>query len=304
MNAKTIFILGIILFILVGISIYPLLQSRLPGGKKNVINPDLPFETFTKDSISRIEIAKHPNRIMLIKDGDVWKISSYSASIEKIDSLFSALKQSTVENIVSRNISNQDTFNLASDSGTFISFKNDSGEKTFILGKSGPQSGSFYAKKDGGSNVYLVNGPLSESVFTTVSEWRNKIVANVPFSSIKTIEITGASGFNLAKEDKGAWELSVQSSKKTLEDTEVSSTLNYIGPMEGSEFTDEKETMEFEKEKRSHIIFKDKDQKILSDIEFLNKDAYYWVRSDSNPYVLKVPGYKLDTFLQLVNKGK
>lgn len=269
MNTKTLLLLLLFFLALCGVAFIPMIQKKTPMAK---IYSEILFQEFTKDSTIRVNIKHNENDLELTKQSEVWKIASYSASSNLVEAFFSALQESKAFNLVSKNEANVNEYDVASDSGTFLTLKNSQQEKVFIIGKEGPESGSFYAKVLGSNNVYLIKGPLKEALKVQVDDWRNKTVVNISSESIESIETSN--GIYWKKENIKPW----------------------FSPLEGREFLTEAEVKIFDSSKQNSLVIKDKNKNTLAELFFIEKEGDYWMKRKDNTDILKISGYKLQDF--------
>jgi hypothetical protein len=296
MNTKTIIILFVIFLAVSFLAALPFLQEKAGVTERLAKNAELSFEAINQDLASTVTIRKNNNEFVLKKDSDGWKVASFSAHQPFVDAFFSALKESKAGSVVSRNEMHSSEYGVASESGIFVSLV----DQTFIVGNDGPEAGSFYAKKEGSSNVYLVKGPLKDAIKTHVDDWRNKAVINISPENVNSIDVSGLQGFILKKKDN-TWELTARGKTKELEEKKMSSILLRFSPLEGREFLNEQEQKQFISQKTEKIIIKDKDENVLAEALFLEKDGDYWMKNSSGGDTLKVSGYKLQEFFNLAS---
>lgn len=303
MKSSTIKILVGILGVLLLITFSPQIGEKFKD-KTQIKNDEIILNTFTKDTVSSVQIKKGKEEVILSKEGSGWNIASFSASSQKVDSFFSGLKEAKTGNIVSRNSQNLGEFSLASDSGTLITFQGQEGNHTFVIGKQGPETGSFYAKKEESQNVYVISSSLLDSLKTSTDDWRDKVVVNLSVTSPFFIEVSGEDWFTLNKKESGTWEVSSQGKTKEIGEAEIGIALSKFSPLEGREFLTTKEEQEFKNGTKKTILIKDKDKKVLDEIQFLEKDGDYWMKRNDKSDVLKVSGYKLQEFFALSSAVK
>jgi len=302
MKLSKIFLLFIVFLLLMVVAAFPSVSDRFPSMQKKEVVNDLPFQSFTNENTKSITIHKKADSALLTKEVNSWKIASYSASPKEIESFFSALKESTIERVVSKNIQNQSEYELASDSGTFVTINSANNTSTFVVGKVGPETGSFYAKKMDSDNVYLVKGPLRDIISAKALDWRNKVVAIVNQANIFSIDSSTKTPFFVTKKDNGKWEVSIGEKKKELEDTDIASAFSYLASLEGYDFLSSEEIKEFASSKQYTITFFDQSRTRVTTLTLADKEADFWIKGDQNDEVMKVYGYKLDGLLKLQEK--
>lgn len=298
MKSKTIILLLVVFLGLCFVVLFPNLQEKFIRSSSKQLNEDLPLQLFDGDTTEHIQVKQNNIESNLEKESSGWKIASNSASEEIVKNFFSALQQTDSGNIVSKSTVHDGEYLLASDSGIFLTLENPSKKETFVIGKEGPENGSFYIKKLTSNNVYLAQGPLKDAIKITPDDWRNKTIVNLTPETIYSIDVSGAKGFTLKKQES-KWVLIKNNASEQVEESKISSILSKFAPLEGRGFLTEEEQHKFNNGKKESITLKDKDQKILVQLEFMDEEGDQWMKKKDSNDILKVSGYKLQDFFTL-----
>ncbi|TSC55879.1 MAG: hypothetical protein G01um101418_568 [Parcubacteria group bacterium Gr01-1014_18] len=176
------------------------------------------FEDFDSASIFRIEVSKKDSVVKLAKDGEVWKVlygtgESYPVVTAYMDSTFSSLGNLKAGDIISKNNSYLEGFELSEDLAVRAKFYGLDGEVLYdlYLGKSGPVYPSQYIRFEGREGVILAKEALRTILDRGVTGWRDKKVVSFVEADLLGFSYEWRKGgvyrrYELSKES-GKWEL-------------------------------------------------------------------------------------------------
>jgi len=173
---------------------FPIWKGYFPFGKKSSVPSEFDFSKLEKDKIDKIVIKNNGDERSLTREGDGWKLNEFEVSLGELDRFFEALAGLEVGSLVSKNPEKHAKFGLGEGEG--INFSLFSGDKlaAFVVGKTGSGINSFYIKKEGGEDIYLVHGDLRRQLLQDVSRWRDKTVVEVAGEAVAKVEIDSPSG--------------------------------------------------------------------------------------------------------------
>lgn len=177
MNPKNIKILAIIFFALLLMTAFPWVKENFAKEEKRqkFENISVNFSNFTKENVEKISIKKGDEEIILTPQNDIWKLKDKEVSPEKISELFQALDEAEVQKQSSKNKENHAKFEVTPEKSHTLTITSGETESIFFIGKNGPSFDSFYARKKGVANVYLVNGNLKSFLLTTsADDWEKR----------------------------------------------------------------------------------------------------------------------------------
>lgn len=175
MQKKTISIFIVIFAVLLTIAAYP--QWKKYAGVKEEVNvpAEIDFSKFSEDRVGRISIKEPENdEIKLEKTDGLWKVNGFEASADEIKSFFENLKNAKFKSLASKNKTNHGAYDIGDDKGITLAIADESGEKTYIIGKSGPDYSSFYVRTKDGADVYLFSGSLRNNLIKKAEDWKKK----------------------------------------------------------------------------------------------------------------------------------
>ncbi len=174
MKPKNIKILAIIFTALIVITALPWVKEKTTSKKEisdKFENVSVNFSQFTRENTEKISISQEGENLTLTLKDDIWMVNDKEASKEKMDTLFANLKTATVQKQSSNNKNNQAKFKVDQESSTVLTITSNGDDSIFFLGKNGPSFDSFYARKKGVTNVYLVDGNLKNTLSLDENEW-------------------------------------------------------------------------------------------------------------------------------------
>lgn len=296
MSKKTLLILGSIFIVLAIAASSSWWGEYLP---QKTSNAELDFSAFTKEATEKIAIAKKGEEDkVLSKEGGVWKIFGFEASVKAIDDFFTALQGLKTESLASKNPENYSSFGVGDDA-YMLSLTRGGQTATLVIGNRGPSFSSFYVRKKDGTNVYLVAGSISDKLSQSVSGWRDKTLVNLPKEAIQKIEITSKTNpLTIVKTQDAKWQAEGGSKKAVLEESAANQLLAAFNPLEATDFLTEKESKEFNSAGNKTIVsVYGSEQKPLAEILLLKKDSDYWARVEDKPTFYKIASYKLSDIL-------
>lgn len=177
MNPKNIKILAIIFFTLFLVVAFPWVKENFTKEKKDkkFENISVNFSNFTEGNVEKISIKKGDEEIILAPQNGTWKLEDKEVSPEKISELFQNLDEAKIQKQSSKNKENHAKFEVTPEKAHVLTITSGETDSVFFIGKNGPSFDSFYARKKGVANVYLVKGNLKSFLFTTsIDDWGEK----------------------------------------------------------------------------------------------------------------------------------
>lgn len=132
----------------------------------------LDFSGFTPGSVNRITIGKGSDQTVLEYRGDKWFVGDDEADEDKVKSLFDDLSSVKARDMVSQNEQNHAKFGVTGDAGITLTLTRSGEDSIFFVGNAGSTPDTFYLRKSGIQNVYLVEGPLREALSVEADGWK------------------------------------------------------------------------------------------------------------------------------------
>lgn len=170
------------IYIFLGVFIVLLAAASFPQWKKyagfeekqTVSDAIIDLLKISIDKTSRFEIKDAAGEKKFVKENGAWKVNESEADNEKVKAFFDNLNKAEFKELASKNKSNHQSFDISDDKGIVLTIATDSGDKTFIIGKSGANYNSFYINIKSGNNVYLFSGALRNDLTKDIADWQKK----------------------------------------------------------------------------------------------------------------------------------
>lgn len=293
MHRWTIYILISIFAVLAALATYP--QWDRYFKKPSTGSGELNFAQFTADSTEKFSIKKGSDEKVFTKEDGRWKVNEFDASQKEIENFFSGLKNIEEKGLASKNPENHTNFETTEETGYILTLN----DTAFIIGKSGPDYDSFYAKKRDSNNVYLTTGSLPSKLSQDISAWRDKVLVDASGKTLQKVEIISKTNpLTITKTEEGKWQIQSGSKTTELEKDKADKLIAALSPLEATGFLDGKETGEFQKAGSKTILrlFDDKNEK-LAEISLLEKDGDYWAQLSGRDVFYKLPFSTLSDIL-------
>lgn len=174
MSPKTIKALAVI-FVGLLLIIFEINWLDKSASEKKSVKADFNLEKIDAEKVGKIIISKGAEKKELVRAEQGWTIGGKKVSDAEIDGFFSELRRAKILEIASKNKNNQEGFGLGDGQAYLLEIVSSGkdGQK-ILVGKAGSKGNSFYAKKEGSNNVYLVYGSLLSKITQTEDTWLEK----------------------------------------------------------------------------------------------------------------------------------
>lgn len=265
---------------------------------RRAVNADLNFSVITAATTDKISISKKGEEEKILeKKSGLWKINDFDASQKEIDDFFKSLSDLEIKSLASKNPENHKNFGVTEEDGVVISFYQSNAISTFILGKRGDSYNSFYAKKKGSQNVYLVFGSLIDKLSRNISAWRDKTVAAIQKETIQKIEIASKTyPLGIVKEGE-KWTAKSSDKTKALDDTTINRLFAALNPLEATDFLNSEEQKEFKKKDKDVLRIIGNDNQKIFQMDLYRKDSDWWAQVEGREVYYKIASYKLSDII-------
>jgi hypothetical protein len=183
MSKKTINILLGIFILLILISTFPWWKDYFGLGKKSA-PLDLNFSIFKENNVDKFTIKKGADEKQFTKGTNAWLVNDVPASSSAVTNFFVDLENAKTGELVSKNAENHTKFGVTESDGYLLTLVQSNKTSDFLIGNSGSDFNSFYARNKDSVNVYLITGSLKDKISLDLSAWQATSSAN-PSSSLK-----------------------------------------------------------------------------------------------------------------------
>lgn len=169
-NIKT---LAIVFAVLVVIALFPTLKKSFTKDQpKTVKKTSVDLIDFTKETVQKVTIKNGEETKTLMLSGDTWKINGEDSDQVQVDLFFDGLAEAEILRLASKNQENHSKFDVTKDSAIVLTLSGEDEDTTFFVGKQGPEFDSFYIRKQGIANVYLVRGNTRTMIAQDLEDWK------------------------------------------------------------------------------------------------------------------------------------
>jgi len=172
MNKKTLILLGTILLGLIVIAIVPTFFKKENSTAKELKNVSVDISDFSKETVNKVTFGKQDSKKTLSVASGEWFINNEKADQEKVALFFSDIKNAKVLEASAKNTANHKKFEVTPEEGTTLIFSENGKDEEFYIGKQGPGFNTFYIRKKGIKNVYLMESALFEKLSWVEAEWK------------------------------------------------------------------------------------------------------------------------------------
>ena len=181
MQKRTIYIFLGIFIVLLAVASFPKWKKYAGFEEKPTVSEAIVnLLKISIDRTSRFEIKDASGEKKFVKENGAWKVNESEADSEKVKAFFDNLNKAEFIELASKNKSNHQSFDISEDKGIVLTIAAESGDKTFIIGKSGANYNSFYINIKSGNNVYLFSGSLRNDLTKDIADWQKKAEEDKP----------------------------------------------------------------------------------------------------------------------------
>jgi Domain of unknown function (DUF4340) len=186
MKRSTLLLIGIL--VILAITTYFVLQR--PGETSSSGSDGELLSQIDSSAVDRLEISSPSGSVTLALEAGKWMITSpgrFRADQTAIAAAVGRGKRIELHNLVSTNPEKQKVFQVDS-MGVHVRFYERGTQKaSFIIGKPGPSWTETYVRRDGSTDVYLAEGPLSYLFAKQVKDWRDRTIFHIEENLIKAV---------------------------------------------------------------------------------------------------------------------
>lgn len=266
---------------------------------------DWGFSGFKPENTKSITILQGTIEINLTHDDGKWRVASYSASVETIDTFFNTLKNVKLQNVVSRNPTNRKEYGFTDERQIRLTVVNTAGKHEYFIGDKAPALGSFYLTRPQTDIVYVADGDLPDQLKTAVSDWRDKTLIRTESDKISRIEIIGRDKSEITKNQGDSWTITSGGQKAQIPAEEMAVVTNSLAGLQGYDFLNSTEEKQFTLavDKPVLNIYGSEGGRIAS-ITYLNVGSDIYMEVQGGEDVMKVYGSQLEGLFKLTDKLK
>ncbi len=250
-NTVILFLIFIILGIIALIVETPFKEPKKKGGIE-----DLLFTGINREEVSRIEITKGTENVILEKRDGNWIISSlkdFPADKKYIDVMIKKVKDMKKDDIVSNNPEKRARFQVDKENGIEIKIYGNEGKNIahFFVGKVSDGTGSTYIRKKGSNKVVSVSGYLGSIFYKGDSKsWRKRNIFDFKDEQVVSILLESPDSKivlnrgEMGEDMRYKWNIIKPESAPAESDT-VKSIISTLSSLTTADFHEEKDLKEY-----------------------------------------------------------
>jgi len=295
MKRQTIIILLVIFLMLLGMSISPyLLPHNEKTGTGTMILPEIPFSSWTNDTVTSVQITHGNTALKLHKESTGWFVNTFKASETKVHDFLTTLSQSMIQQLVSKNNENFQRMGVDQTNGYTITIEaNHQSPVTLIVGMPGSMYNTIYLRLGKSNMVYLIKTGLRSFVTSDVSAWRDKTIISISSEKIHTIEEQQEKIHLVVQKNKeGKWEATWGKKTNAVPENMMNDLLQTLTSLEASDFLSDQDKQTFENTKQKTILsLFDANHQLLWKAFMVEQKGQWWIHGETQSEYYQIPSY-------------
>lgn len=265
--------------------------SRLLSRGSDVVAAPLALPHVTAAHADSIVITHGADTVRLARAGELWSVNGHRASLQAVQDLFLALRDSTPPEVAALSPGSFARMGVDSAAGWWVRLTSAGHEAgRLVIGLNGPRSGTGFLRRPGSDTVFLWRGRLPELVRRPLEQWRDHRIAAVTPDSVRGITIErGARRTELsAGAGGGGWRLGNQAA----DSAQVAAYLGRFRDLEANGFATEAQADSVSRRApQRRVTLRGTAGTPLLVLSLDSTATGYWVRRDGDSTV-----YRMDTW--------
>ncbi len=223
--------------------------------------------------------------IRLERSDGGWTVNGFPADSTAVDRFWRGVEGTRVASVAATNPDNHERLGITEDSAWTVTFDDDA---TVLLGKSGSQFGTSYARLPGEDVVHLVRGDLRSAATRSLVDWRNKRVLAVDTASVARVEVTRDGSTRVFERGDSTW----TAAGEDVDQTTIRNLLQELAAFQATGFAPDSVTIG-DPPDRSVVAFDASGNQVGT--LFLDEgEGNLRASSSQSPYVFEVPSWRAD----------
>ncbi|HKK08657.1 MAG TPA: DUF4340 domain-containing protein [Gemmatimonadota bacterium] len=170
-------------------------STFLGGGGSGAAGADSPLARAlvraAEPGVEAVDLRRDVDTLRLVRDEEGWSIDGHATDSAQVARFWTAVDSARVTEIAARNPAHHDALGITDAAALTLVFHRGDGDSVrLLLGKAGPYYPSVYARLPGQDDVWLVRGSLRREASRSADEWRDRTVARVDTSVLRTVVVT------------------------------------------------------------------------------------------------------------------
>lgn len=266
--------------------------SRLLSRGSDVVRGSLAFPGITAGSADSVVITHGADTVRLARAGERWTMNGYPASLQAVQDLFLALRDSAPPEVAAISPTSFARMGVDSTGGWWVHVSGAGREALrLVIGGGGTEYGTGYLRRPGSDTVFLWRGRLPELVRRPAEQWRDHRIAAVIPDSVRRIAIErGARRYELSAEPHG-WRLA----QAAADSAKVAAFLGRFRDLEAAGFaTPAQADSALHHAPRRRVTLRGTSGGPLLALTIDSTASGYWVRREGDSTVYRMDSWNAD----------
>jgi hypothetical protein len=174
--------------LILGLAAYLVMQQ--PGETSSTGDDGEKLASYDSAAVDKIEIHSPAGAITLANEAGTWMViapTRHRADGSAVASAIGRGRNVRLTGLVSTNPGKQGVFQVDSLGTRVLVYEHGTLKAGFVIGKPGPSWTETYVRRDGSTDVYLGEGPLSYLYAKSLKDWRDRTILREAEGTVKTI---------------------------------------------------------------------------------------------------------------------
>jgi hypothetical protein len=243
--------------------------------------------------VDTIKIFRPRDTLVVVRGaGDSWTVNGFRASTQSVADLFTALKDSSLAELVAQSPSSHAQLGVDSASGKRLEMvKGSKALLSLVLGGHGPGFAGVYVRRPAEANVYLIHAGLANPVERQLDDWRDKEIVSVNPDSVREIRVQRKKGGYTLRHGDGGWRLAAGA---RADSGAVRRMLEQYRHFQAGGFPTRAQEDSIHLTRPTRRLTLMGKSAPLADLLFDSTSSWWWVRKAEGGYVYRLESWRLD----------
>jgi hypothetical protein len=266
---------------------------QLLGHKSDTTAARFDLPRLNAADVDTIKILRPADTLVAVRGaGDSWTINGFLASTQAVGDLFTALKDSSLAELVAQSPSSHAQLGVDSASGKRLEMiKGGKALLSLVVGGHGPGYEGVYVRRPTGASVYLIHAGLANPVERQLDDWRDKGIAAVNPDSVREIQVQRKRGAYTLRLGSGGWRFA---SGAKADSAAVRRLLEEYRNLQAGGFPTraQADSISFKRPTRRMTLMARSTP--LADLLFDSTASWWWVRKAEGGTVYRMESWRLN----------
>lgn len=266
---------------------------QLFGHKTDTTTARFDLPRLNAADVDTVKIFRPADTLVVVRgENDSWTVNGFRAASQSVSDLFSALKDSSLAELVAESPSSHAQLGVDSTKGKRLQMiKASQVLLNLVLGDHGPGFEGVYVRRPGEPTVYLIRANLSNPVERQLDDWRDKEVVAVNPDSVREIRVQRRKGGYTLRRGDGGWRFAAGSQ---ADSAAVRRMLEQYRHLQAGGFPTraQEDSIHFTRPTRRLTLMGGSTP--LTDLVFDSTASWWWVRKAEGGTVYRLESWRLD----------